>query len=83
LVMELKNERKALERVMLHFSHFEKETEKLDNMHYRITVKYDKDDETEILIRILSFGPMIKVVSPNGFIEQLKNRINKQESCEV
>lgn len=83
LVLHLKDERKALERVMLHFSHLEKEAEKLDDKHYRITLKYDKDDETEILIRILSFGPMIKVVSPDRFIKQLKNRINKQEGCEV
>lgn len=83
LVVELKDERNALERVMLHFSHLEKEAERLDDKYYRITLKYDKDDETEILIRILSFGPMIKVVSPDSFIKQLKNRINKQEGCEV
>lgn len=83
LVISLKDERKALERVMLHFSHLEKEAERLDDTHYRITLKYDKDDETEMLIRILSFGPMIKVVSPDSFIKQLKNRINKQECCEV
>lgn len=83
LVIELKDERKALERVMLHFSHLEKEAERLDDKHYRITLKYDNDDETEILIRILSFGPMIKVISPDSFIKQLKNRIHKQEGCEV
>lgn len=83
LILELNDERNALERVMLHFSYLEKEAERLDDKHYRITLKYDKDDETEMLIRILSFGPMIKVVSPDIFIKQLKNRLNKQESCEV
>lgn len=83
LVVHLADERNALERVMLHFSHLEKEAERLDDKHYRITLKYDKDDETEMLIRVLSFGPMIKVVSPDSFINQLKNRINKQEGCEV
>ncbi len=83
LVILLNDERNALERVMLHFSHLEKEAEKLDDKNYRITLKYDKDDETEMLIRILSFGPLIKVISPDSFINQLKNRINKQESCEV
>lgn len=83
LVILLNDERNALERVMLHFSHLEKKTERLDDKHYRITLKYDKDDETEILIRILSFGPMKKVVSPDSFIAQLKNRIDKQKSCEV
>lgn len=82
LVLELTDERNALERVMHHFSYLKKETEKLDDKHYRITIEYDRDDETEILIRILSFGPMLKVVSPQSFINQLKNRINKQVSCE-
>lgn len=83
LVLILTDERNALERVMLNFSHLEKEAVKLDDMHYRIILKYDKSDETEILIRILSFGPMIKVVSPDSFIEKLKNRIDNQQVCEV
>ncbi len=83
LVILLNDERNALERFMLHFSHLEKEAEKLDDKHYRTVLKYDKDDETEMLIRILSFGPLIKVVSPDSFINQLKNRINRQEGCEV
>lgn len=83
IVMILTDERNALERVMLHFSHLEKETEKLDDKHYRITLKYDKDDETEILIRILSFGPMVRVISPDSFIEQLKRRINRQQGVVI
>lgn len=79
----LTDERNALERVMLHFSHLEKKAERVDDIHYRIMLTYDKDDETEMLIRILSFGPMIKVISPKDFIKKLKNRIDKQESCGV
>ena len=81
LVLELTDERAALERVMHHFTYLKKETERLDEKHYRITLEYDRDDETEILIRILSFGPMLKVISPQSFIDKLKNRINKQISC--
>lgn len=83
LVLNLTDERNALERVMLNFSHLEKEAVKIDDMHYQITLKYDKSDETEILIRILSFGPMIKIVSPDSFIRQLKSRIDKQQICGV
>lgn len=83
LVLNLTDERNALERVMLNFSHLEKDAVKIDDMHYQITLKYDKSDETEILIRILSFGPMIKVVSPDSFIRQLKSRIDKQQICGV
>lgn len=79
IIFELFDERNALERVMLHFSHLEKETEKLGDKKYRVKLLYETEDETEMLIRILSFGPMIKVLSPQNLIEQIKNRIEKQE----
>lgn len=60
LVIELIDERNALERAMLHFSHLEKKTEKVSNDRYKITLYYDKDDETELLIRVLAFGPVRK-----------------------
>ena len=60
LVMLLHDERNGLERVLLHFSHFEKETQKLADRLYQIRLRYDKDDETELLIRVLSFGPVLE-----------------------
>jgi len=78
LVLLLHDERNALERVLLHFSHFEKETQKLDDRLYQITLRYDRDDETELLIRVLSFGPVLEVRSPAGFIALLKGRIGRQ-----
>lgn len=83
LVLELTDERNALERAMLHFSHLEKETVRLKNRKYRLTLCYDRQDETELLIRVLSFGPMLRVVSPDSFVAQLKYRLNKQTSCEL
>ena len=81
VVFELVDQRKTLERVLLHFAHYEKEAEKLDEKHYRITVVYDKDDETEMVIRILSFGPMIKVTAPQHFVKLIKQRLIRQKSC--
>lgn len=81
VVFELVDRRKTLERVLLHFAHYEKEAEKLDEKHYRITVVYDKEDETEMVIRILSFGPMIKVTAPQHFVDLIKQRLIRQKSC--
>ena len=75
---ELTDERKALERVMMHFAHFEKQAERIDEKCYNVTVMYDKDDETEMVIRILSFGPMVKVTAPQHFVELIKERLIKQ-----
>lgn len=82
LVLELTDERNALERALLHFSHLEKETVRLEGRQYRITLRYSRADETELLIRVLSFGPMLRVVSPARFVLQIKERLKKQESCE-
>ncbi|MBQ7671222.1 MAG: WYL domain-containing protein [Clostridia bacterium] len=81
VVFEVTDDRNALERAMLHFAHFEKSAERIDNNKYRVSLKYDKYDETEIVIRILSFGPMIKVISPDSFTELIKERLKKQKSC--
>lgn len=78
VTMLLTDERNALERVLLHFSDLEKETEQLDEKHYRITLWYKQGDETEILIRILSFGPVLQVQGPDSILRQLQERINKQ-----
>lgn len=48
---------------------------------YLVKVTYEKDDETEVLIRILSYGPMIKVVGPEQFLALIKERLSKQKSC--
>ena len=79
LVMELVDERNALERVMLHFSHLEKETVRLDGDRYLITLQYNQEDEAEILIRVLSFGPMLKVLEPSSFVDQIRNRLERQK----
>ena len=81
VTFDLTNERNALERALLHFAHFEKEAERIDEKRYRVTVRYDKDDETELVIRVLSFGPMIKVTGPPHFEDLIKERLMKQKNC--
>lgn len=82
LTLELTDERNTLERAMLHFSHFEKQAVRLDNDTYQITLWYAPRDEQEILIRILSFGPTVQVISPDSVIQQLKSRIRAQKEAQ-
>lgn len=74
------NRRNALERTMLHFANYEKYTKKIDKEHYECLIYYNQNDETELLIEILSFGPMIKVLGPDDFVEKIKDRLKKQEA---
>ena len=78
LVLELVDERNTLERAMLHFSHLEKETTRLEENRYRIILRYHQDDEEEILKRILAFGPLIRVLSPNRFLALIRARLDRQ-----
>lgn len=81
LIMELLDERNALERVLLHFAHFEKEALRISEQKYRIKIYYERDDETEMLIRVLSFGPFVKVTEPEHFVDLIKKRLLMQKSC--
>ena len=78
VILEIYDERKAMERVMLAFAHFEKSAVQLDDNTYRLTINYDSFDETELVIRVLSFGPMVKVTEPQSFVKLIQERIEKQ-----
>ena len=80
VVFQLIDQRKALERVLMHFAHFEKMVEQMDENGdcYIVHVTYDPVDEAEMLIRILSFGPMIQVLKPDHFVDLIRSRLRQQ-----
>lgn len=79
VLLEISGERNSLERCMLHFANYEKHTE-YDEEHgvYLCSIYYDLADETELLIDILSFGPVIRVLGPENFLEQIRKRVRRQ-----
>ena len=81
VVVEVTSERNGVERFMMEFATYEKYTER-DLETGRCTVKlwYDKADETELLIRLLSFGPVLEIKSPQRFRQLAAERIQKQYS---
>ena len=83
LTIRIFDERTALERTLLHFAHFEKRVERIDTKRYLVHIKYNKSDETEMVIRILSFGPMVEVVEPQEFENLIITRLKSQKSCEL
>ena len=80
--MELLDHRNALERVMLHFAHFKKEAEKISDERYRIKIFYDSSDETELVIRVLSFGPFVEVTEPQNFRNLIIERLERQKNIQ-
>lgn len=78
LVLELTDQRNSLDRCMLHFSDLEKETVRVGENRYLLTLYYKPGDESELLIRVLSFGPSLKVLSPADFRDRLRARLHTQ-----
>ncbi len=80
LVFELTDERNALERAMMKFAHFEKRVERTGPALYYVEMEYSKEDETDVLIQILSFGSYVKVLAPEGIKRELADRLSRQLS---
>lgn len=79
VLLHIYNERNALERAMLHFAHFQKKAEKINSNEYLLRLYYYENDEIEIVIRILSFGPNIKVIEPESMVDLIKKRLISQK----
>lgn len=82
ITLKVSEERNTLERSLLHFAHFEKRAEKVDD-HYLLHIKFNRDDEPEIVIRVLSFGPTVEVLGSENFKQLIINKLKSQKSCEL
>lgn len=79
VILKVSNERNAINRFMMEFAELERVSEYDDeSKECTVTMKYDAMDETEILIRILSFGPVVEVLQPDDFRAQIARRIGLQ-----
>ena len=72
-------ERNGVERFMMQFAAYEKRSER-DPKTGCCTVQlwYDSQDETEVLIQLLSFGPVLEILSPPAFRSQAAARVRQQ-----
>ena len=82
ITLKVKDERNALERCLLHFAHFEKRAERVDD-YYLLHIKFNHDDEPEMVIRVLSFGPMVEVLESESFKKLIIAKLKSQKSCEL
>lgn len=82
LILRVTDERNTLERSLLHFAHFEKRVER-EGERYILHIKYQKDDESELVIRVLSFGPTVEVLGSENFKKLIINKLKSQKSCEL
>ena len=77
--LKISGERNSLERCMLHFANYEKHTEyDEEEKAWICSIYYDMADETELLIEVLSFGPVVRVLGPESFLRQIRARVKRQ-----
>lgn len=79
LCVEVYDERNGIERFMVEFSTYQKKTvyDKEKKTCY-VEIYYAKADEIEIVTKILSFGPVIRVLGPDSFIALITARLRRQ-----
>lgn len=81
--LRIVNHRNALERAMLHFANYEKNTTKTGENTYECLIYYNQGMETELLIEVLSFGPMLTVMGNDRFLRILKERLQRQRGLSM
>lgn len=75
----VKPERNAPERFMLEFANYEKRAERDPETHsLTVNIYYDRADETELLILLLSYGAAVEILAPKYFREQAAERVKRQ-----
>ena len=78
-VIRVTDARNGVERFMLEFASYEKHTVRdLETGEYTVELWYDTQDETELLIRLLSFGPVIEILGPPQLRSQAAERVRRQ-----
>lgn len=78
LVLAVSDTRNGLERVMTRFSAYDKSLEKQSENYYRLTVHYHPDEQSDLLLQVMSFGPVVRVMEPVTFANKIKERLADQ-----
>lgn len=79
LQIAVSSERRADERFLMEFAAYEKRTEREEGSKVvKVKLWYDKNDETEILIRLLSYGPTLEIVGPPDMRRKAAERVHRQ-----
>lgn len=77
--IKILNERNAVNRFMMEFAELEKDSVfDEDTGECTVSIKYDEKNEAEIIIRLLSFGPVVEVTAPADLRSKIRQRIEKQ-----
>ena len=60
------------------FACYKKQVERVSDDKYLMTMDYNEEDETDILIQIMNFGSLVNIKSPSKLKIEMRNRLKKQ-----
>ncbi len=79
MVIRLSDSRNGFDRCFIHLSNYERRAEYDEETGESIVNIYYYDfEETELLITLMSYGPILEVLGPAGIQEQVADRIRRQ-----
>ncbi|MBC1436354.1 WYL domain-containing protein [Listeria rocourtiae] len=73
------NHRNAVNRALIHFADYKKKAFRTEREHvFEMEIHCPSGDLMELVIQLLSFGPMIQVLGPDSVVGELKARLARQ-----
>ena len=75
IILQVKDERSAMERFFMSFSSYERYARVIEKDVYEIELYYYSFQKEEIIRKIISLGPYVKVKSPENIVETIMERI--------
>lgn len=77
IILEVTDKKMAMERCFMSFSGMERSSRCLEEDRYEIKLFYYVFEEEEIIRKILTLGPYVKVLSPQRIIDEVIKRIRR------
>lgn len=77
IVIEVTDERAAMERCFMCFSGFERTSRSLGDNKYEIKLNYYTFEEDDVIMKLIALGPFVKVISPQRVIDVVVRKIKK------
>lgn len=79
VTVRVTDERSGLARFLMEFAAYEKHTERdTETGDCTVQLWYDRSDEAELLIQLLSFGPVLEIIGPPAFRQKAAERVAAQ-----
>lgn len=77
IILQVKDEKCAMERFFMSFSSYERYTRVIEKNVYEIELYYYSFQKEEVIRKIISLGPYVKVKFPKDIIETIIERIKR------